>query len=109
MKKYTGIFIYYLVLLSFTMEIVSIKFENIFLNNIKKVMKEHNYTTKTEFIREAIRDKLSELEKKKYMMRAMKLYGAGVKKHGAITDEDLNKAGEKAVREIAQELGVNLD
>ena len=31
---------------------------------IQKVMKKHNYMTKTEFIREAIRDKIRKLEEK---------------------------------------------
>lgn len=91
------------------MEAVSIKFEGTFLHNVEKVMKEHNYATKAEFIREAIRDKLNALEKKKYMMRAIRLYGAGRKKHGTITDEDLHQARERAAKELANELGVNLN
>lgn len=31
---------------------------------VEKVMKKHNYMTKTEFIREAIRDKIRKLEEK---------------------------------------------
>lgn len=46
------------------METISLKLEKAFLAEIEKVMKKHNYTTKTEFIREAIRDKLKELEKR---------------------------------------------
>ncbi|MGA2130235.1 MAG: ribbon-helix-helix domain-containing protein [Candidatus Pacearchaeota archaeon] len=46
------------------METISLKLEKAFLQEIEKVMKKHNYTTKTEFIREAIRDKLKELGEK---------------------------------------------
>ncbi len=46
------------------MENVSLKMEENFLTAIEKVMKKHNYMTKTEFIREAIRDKIRRLEEK---------------------------------------------
>ena len=46
------------------MENVSIKLETNFLTAIEKVMKKHNYMTKTEFIRESIRDKIRKLEEK---------------------------------------------
>jgi metal-responsive CopG/Arc/MetJ family transcriptional regulator len=46
------------------METISLKLEENFLTAIKKVMKKHNYTTKTEFIRESIRDKIRKLEEK---------------------------------------------
>ncbi len=45
-------------------ENVSLKLEENFMNAIKKIMKKHNYMTKTEFIREAIRDKIKRLEEK---------------------------------------------
>jgi len=44
------------------MKSVSLKLEKEFLQNIEKAMKKHNYSTKTEFIREAIRDKIRDLE-----------------------------------------------
>jgi metal-responsive CopG/Arc/MetJ family transcriptional regulator len=46
------------------MENVSLKLEKSFLEAIEKVMKKHNYMTKTEFIRESIRDKIRKLEEK---------------------------------------------
>lgn len=55
-------FKYYLVLLNITMESISLKMEAHFLQEIEKAMKKHNYSTKTEFIREAIRDKMKELK-----------------------------------------------
>ena len=91
------------------METVSLKMEDTFLDNIEKAMHKHNYTTKAEFIREAIRGKLTDLEKQEYILRALKLYGAGKDKHRSITDEDLHRAREKAAKELAQELGVELN
>jgi len=46
------------------MKNVSLKIESNFLSAIEKVMRKHNYMTKTEFIREAIRDKIIKLEEK---------------------------------------------
>ena len=54
---------YYLVILGYTMETISLKIEQGFLEDIERVMKRNRYTTKTEFIREAIRDKIKDLEK----------------------------------------------
>ena len=44
------------------MESVSLKLEKEFLAAIENVMRKHNYMTKTEFIREAIREKVKRLE-----------------------------------------------
>ena len=46
------------------MENISLKLEKNFLRMIEKIMKKHNYMTKTEFIREAIRDKIKKLEER---------------------------------------------
>ena len=83
------------------MESVSLKLEDKFLQDIQETMKKHRYTTKTEFIREAIRDKIRDLEKEEALIRAKKLYGASKRK---TTDEDIHKAGEKAFEELDKEL-----
>jgi len=49
------------------MENISLKLEIGFLHAIEKVMKRHNYMTKTEFIRESIRDKIRRLEEKEIL------------------------------------------
>jgi len=50
------------------MENVSLKLEQNFLLAIHKIMKKYNYMTKTEFIREALRDKIRRLEEKEIVM-----------------------------------------
>jgi metal-responsive CopG/Arc/MetJ family transcriptional regulator len=50
------------------MENVSLKLEENFLRAIEKIMRKHNYMTKTEFIRESIRDKIRRLEEKEIVM-----------------------------------------
>jgi metal-responsive CopG/Arc/MetJ family transcriptional regulator len=49
------------------MESISLKLEPAFLNAIKKIMKKHNYMTKTEFIREALRDKIKQIEEREIL------------------------------------------
>ena len=49
------------------MENISLKLERNFLQAIEKIMKRHNYMTKTEFVREAIRDKIRKLEEKEIL------------------------------------------
>lgn len=78
-------FKYYIILHNTTMENVSLKIEEGFLHAIDRVMKKHNYMTKTEFIREAIRDKIRKLEEKeitgdKDMMAQIKLSGKNIRK-----------------------------
>ena len=77
------------------------KLEDTFLEDIEEVMKKHRYTTKTEFIREAIRDKIRELEKEEALLRVKKLYGSSKRK---TTDEQLHIAREKAFKELEKEL-----
>ena len=83
------------------MESVSLKLEGEFLKDIENTMKKHRYTTKTEFIREAIRDKIRDLEKEELILRAKALYGSSKRK---TTDAQLHTAREKAFEELDKEL-----
>jgi len=74
---------------------VTIKLENNFLQTIERTRKKHNYMTKTEFIRQAIRDKIKELEKEETLKNVERLFGAS--KHKT-TDEDLHRARERLVK-----------
>jgi Arc/MetJ-type ribon-helix-helix transcriptional regulator len=49
------------------METISLKIEPKFLSAIQRIMKKHNYVTKTEFIRESLRDKIKILEEKEIL------------------------------------------
>ncbi|MBR9699725.1 hypothetical protein GOV09_04680 [Candidatus Woesearchaeota archaeon] len=91
------------------METVSLRLEKGFIAAMEKVMKGHRYATRTEFIREAVREKIKDLEKQEALFRLEKAYGAGAKKGRKITDEQIHKAGEEAFEEIAKKLGVKLD
>ncbi len=83
------------------MEAVSLKLEDNFLHDIEKTMKRFRYTTKTEFIREAIRDKIHDLEKEEALLRVKALYGSSKR---TTTDAALHRAREKAFKEIDKEI-----
>ncbi len=83
------------------MENISLRLETKFLKELEELIKKHNYMTKTEFIREAIRDKIIELEKQEALIKLKRLYGASKKK---TTDEELHKAREKAFEELDKNL-----
>lgn len=83
------------------MEILSVKFDENLLKDIERVMKKHRYATKAEFVRQAIREKVKELEKEEALAKLRKLYGSSKRK---TTDEELHEAGEKAFEELEQEI-----
>ena len=85
------------------MEPVSVKFEDGFLHDMEKIMKKHRYATKTEFIREAVREKIKDLEKEEVLLRVDKLFGSS--KHKT-TDEQLHAAGEKAIEQLEKKFRV---
>ena len=91
------------------MEIIPVRYEDGLVCDMERVMKEHRYSTKTEFIREAVRDKIKDLEKEAALLRLQQAYGAGAKKGRKITSSDLHRAREIAAREIAKKHGVDLD
>jgi len=84
--KQTAKYKYYLVLLKLTMESITIKVEESFAKEIEKAMKP-NYSTKTEFIREAIRDKLMKLRNQKIDENLLKNFGASKVKTPLWKDE----------------------
>ncbi len=94
------IFKYYLELLDNTMETVCIKVEEGFLRDIEKTMKRHRYTTKAEFIREAVRQKMKDLEKEEIFENIKKAYGSSKKK---TSHEEYERARKEAFEEIARQ------
>jgi len=74
------------------MEVLNIKIEKGIIIDIDKSLKKYRYSTRSEFVRDAIRQKLTDLEKEELMKAVAKVKGSS--KHKT-TDEDLHKAGEK--------------
>ena len=88
------------------MEVVSVKLDPRILKNLDNTLKEFNYSTRTDFIREAIRDKMRQLEKERAINHFERYFGAaktkvGYKRHRQIRDE--------VGKEIAKEAGIDLD
>lgn len=83
------------------MEAVSLKLEDTFLKDIERFMLKHRYMTKTEFIREAIRDKIKDLEKEDALQRLKKVFGKSKRK---TNNKDLLEAGEKAFEDLEKEI-----
>ena len=76
-----------------TMETISLKLEDDILSEIDKKLVAHRYSTRTEFIRDAIREKLSDLEKAELLKSLVRLHGSSKKK---TTDAQLERVCERA-------------
>jgi Arc/MetJ-type ribon-helix-helix transcriptional regulator len=83
------------------MEIVTIKFEEDVLKRVDKSITEHNFNSRTEFIREAVRDKLAELSKEDLIKEFIKYRGKAKKK---TTYEENRKTREIVSKELMEEL-----
>ncbi|MFH1752477.1 MAG: ribbon-helix-helix domain-containing protein [archaeon] len=96
------------------MEHVSIQLDSGIARQIEKTMKEFHYSTKTEFIRESIRDKLKALneekDREKTLNALIKYKGVFKGKGKAKTDEEWVKwrkeFGEKLAKEIEEKYGL---
>ena len=88
------------------MEAICVKLDKGILRNLDSSMKKFNYTTRTDFIREAIRDKLRELEKDRAIMEFKKFMGAA-KTH--VSDKRHEEIKEEVGREYAKKFGIKLD
>ena len=75
------------------METISLKLEDGLLKEVDQTLKKNRYSTRTEFIRDAIREKLSDLEKEEVLRELRRLRGSSKRR---TTDEQLHKAGERA-------------
>lgn len=84
------------------MEAISLKLDETMLKNIDHTLKKNNYSTRTEFIREAIRVKLEELKREKLIEEFMKFRGKAKKK---TTYEENRKTRDEVFIEMAKEKG----
>lgn len=84
------------------MEAVSLKLDENMLHNIDESLKGNNYSTRTEFIRDAIRDKLGSLKREQLAEEFLKFKGKAKK---TTTYEQNKKTAEKALNELAHEMG----
>ena len=85
------------------MEMISLKLEPELLREIDRKLKQHRYSTRTEFIRDAIRSKLSEFEKQEMLKSLTRLKGISKRK---TTDEQVHAAGEKAFQHLEKKVNI---
>lgn len=86
------------------MQTISLKMEDTLLKDIDSLLRKYRYSTRTEFIRDAIRKHLSELEKQE-CLRKLELYKGALKGKARCTDEE---ARERALKTITTRLGMNI-
>lgn len=92
------------------MQLVTFKLQEDILKKIDSVLRPMRYNNRTEFIREAIRDKLWQIEKEKALKNLEKYFGYGRKIKGRqTTAEEERIAGELAFKKIAEKHGIKLD
>jgi Arc/MetJ-type ribon-helix-helix transcriptional regulator len=103
-KKMAESFIYYFVL-SCLMESVTIKVEESMSQRMGQSMKKKGYGTKTEFIREAIRDKLERDEREELLKAFMKFKGKAKRK---TTNAENKRTRDLVARELAKEFGIEV-
>ncbi len=78
------------------METVCLKMEESLLKEIDSKLTKYRYSTRTEFIRDAIRGKLTDLQKQEMLMAVDRLKGSS--KHKT-TDKDLHRIREQMAKE----------
>lgn len=88
------------------METVTFKLQEEIAKKIDNLINPLHYNNRTEFIREAIREKINKIENDNVMRSLEKFKGAAKTK---VSDEMLHEAGEIAVKKIAKKFKVKLD
>ena len=84
------------------MEAVTVKFQEEVLKRIDETIADNNFNSRTEFIREAVRDKIAELGKEELMKEFLKFRGKARKK---TVFEDNLKTKQAVSKELMDELG----
>jgi len=87
------------------METISLRIESDLLKEIDSSLKPHRYGTRTEFIRSAIRRKLSDIEKEVAIKKLESMFGT-MKPKNNMSDAE---AGRLAFEELAKKHGIKLD
>ena len=84
-----------------TTEMITVKMDHVFLGEVDKVVMNEGYQNRTEFIRNALREKVEAIKLKKAMLELAHLKGSVKKK---TTEDDYEKIRAKAFEEISKKL-----
>ena len=80
-----------------TTEMITLKLDDMFLKEIDSIVEKQGYHNRTEFIRNALREKMEETKLKQAMMEIAHLKGDSKKK---TSDEHLEKIRKKVFEEL---------
>ena len=84
-------------------ELVTFKLDEKFLDEVDEIAKESGFSNRTDFIRNALREKVDEIKLKEAMVRLSKLKGSYKRK---ITNEEIHKVREKILQEMIKKKGL---
>lgn len=88
------------------MDIVTFKLQEDIIRKIDDFVEPLHYSNRTEFIREAIRDKINLIEKNLFLTELEKFKGSSKAK---VSDEALNKIRDETAKKYAKKFGIKLD
>ncbi len=88
------------------METVTFKLHEKVLMKIDSILESLHFSNRTEFIREAVREKLNKIETERFMKRLAQHKGAAKAK---VSDEKLKGIREGVARKYATKFGVSLE
>ena len=82
-------------------EMISLKLDDRFLGDIDYILKKEGYQNRTEFIRNALREKVEETKLRKAMMDIAHLKGAAKKR---TTEKEYEEIRQKAFEELSKSI-----
>lgn len=88
------------------METVTFKLHENILKKVDGMLKSLNFGNRTEFIREAIREKLNKIETERFMKKLARFKGAAKVK---VSDERFREIKEEVAKEYAKKFGISLE
>lgn len=90
------------------MEIVTFKLQEAIIKKIDNMLAPLNFNNRTEFIREAIREKISKIEEESNpVLKALREFQGSATKH--LSDKRLHEIREELAKEYAKKYGIKLD
>jgi len=88
------------------MDIVTVKFQENVLKKLDKAITDHDYNSRTEFIREAVRDKMASLKQDKLVREFLK---SREKRRPNVTVDDVRETREHMTRNLIKQLNFRLE
>lgn len=85
-------------------ELVTFKLDSKFLGEVDNISKESGFSTRTDFIRNALGEKVDEIKLREAMIRMSKLKGSSKKK---TTNKKIHAVREKVLQDLIKKKGLN--